>query len=114
MPWLTKDEYRRLMAEAAVGKFAGETVRRLEARIHQLEDEARRAHERTDREQLRADSAMHAMVYKATGLDVPTPGIVPSEPDRDPFTEEDPDVVQDIRDAIERRGLITVLEEARA
>ena len=112
MPFLSKDEYTRLVKLAMLGQTASDTLASLRARVTELKEELRLARDKTDREQMRADSALHSMVRNNTGVDVPAGPISPSTADVDPFAE-DPEVAEAMREVIRKHGPFGLLEQSR-
>ncbi len=110
--WLSKDEYSRLVKLATLGQTASETIGGLRGRVEELKEELRLARDRTDREQMRADSSLHSMVRNQTGVDVPAAPVAPSTADIDPFAE-DPTVVEEMREEIRKHGVLHLLEQSR-
>ena len=109
--WISKDEFSRLVKLATLGQTASDTLTSLRGRVEELKEELRLARDRTDREQMRADSSLHSMVRNNTGVDVPAGPISLSTTDVDPFAE-DPTVAEEIREEIRKHGTVHVLEHA--
>ena len=113
MPFLSKDEYTRLVKLATLGQTASDTLGSLRGRVEELKEELKLARDRCDREQMRADSSLHSMVRSTTGVDVPAAPVAPSTADQDPFAE-DPEVVAEMREIIRKQGTAVHLLEQSA
>ena len=110
--FMWKEEYSRLVKLATLGQTASDTIASLRARITELKEELKLARDRTDREQMRADSSLHSMVRNQTGVDVPAGPVGPSTADVDPFAE-DPEVVEAMREEIRKHGVVHLLEQSK-
>ena len=112
MPFISKDEYARLVRLSTLGQTVSDTISGLRARVEELKEELRLARDRCDREQMRADSSLHSMVRNSTGYDVPAAPVAPSTADVDPFAE-DSNVVEEMREIIRKQGAAQLLEQSR-
>lgn len=110
--WIERNAYEGLMRRALQGDIAGDRIADLKAQLNDVKDELVLQKERVDREQIRADSALHSMTAQKTGIAVEIPMVKPSVDEPDPH-EEVPNIVEEMRVDIRERGAMTVLEESR-
>ena len=111
MPWIERNIYEGLMRRALQGDIAGDRIIDLKGQLQDVKDELHLQKERVDREQMRADGALHAMTAQKSGVVVEIPMVKPSVEDQDPH-EEVPNIVEELRVDIRERGAMTVLAES--
>ena len=76
--WIERSVYEGLIKRALMGDISGDRIQDLKAQLNDLKDELQLQKARVDREQMRADSALHTMTAQKTGIAVEIPFVKPS------------------------------------
>ena len=102
--FLSKEEYQKLVADAARGSHESQSTLDLRRQISKLEQQLEHALAKQDREQTRADNALDALAGQRAGVAPVSPEPRSSLPEID-IHEEDPAMVEEILQDIRSKGL---------
>jgi len=106
--WISKENWERIVCEHA---SATAIARRLETEQRTLLESVRLLSERCSEERIRAENAVDQLLAKGGGNPV-TPTRMPDPNSYPGIFDEDPDVLNELREDIQRTGIADVLKRS--